>query len=88
MRAKSLSDQVFSTYAAAHAAAEGESLTGMWAFYSPKSSDSFMTWLPDRAWQPCGTPPPAGRRAGSQRIIMVKKVYCRAGRIAKTDFLT
>ncbi|KIV64796.1 hypothetical protein SZ54_3047 [Rhizobium sp. UR51a] len=21
----------------------------MWAFYSPKSSDSFMTWLPDGA---------------------------------------
>jgi hypothetical protein len=47
--------------AAAHAAAEGESLTGMWAFYGVKSSNSFVT-LPSRgAWLPCR------RQAGDYR---------------------
>jgi hypothetical protein len=43
----------FWSYAAAHAAAKGESLRGMWAFCASKSSNSFVTRPQEGAWQPC-----------------------------------
>ncbi|KVK58420.1 hypothetical protein L905_20410 [Agrobacterium sp. TS43] len=89
MRARFLFKDVFRSYAAAHAAAEGESLRAMWAFCASKSSDSFVAPPPEGAWQPCV--PVAGDcrdGAGASEELWLKKGNGTLGYIAKIDFLT
>ena len=79
----------FRSYAAAHAAAEGESLRAMWAFCASKSSDSFVTPPLEGAWQPC-VPVADDYRdgAGASEELWLKKGNGTLGYIAKIDFLT
>ncbi|CVI57269.1 hypothetical protein AGR7A_Cc70002 [Agrobacterium deltaense NCPPB 1641] len=79
----------FRSYAAAHAAAEGESLRAMWAFCASKSSDSFVTPPLEGAWQPCApVAGDCGDGAGASEELWLKKGNGTLGYIAKIDFLT